>query len=186
MNVNQVSEDIVGVESSPFLTETNFFESRNRCEYHAFGIKSGINSQWELGCGFGIYGDAYLTLAYGQMRTKNRVIITGEVDPSASVEEFAERHAKSNGSWCTVKPVGDYAIGLYFRQGFNCDRSLFEVKVGWEHHVYYGHNQFRGINVDPLALSIATLNRPGISATTTDRCADISFAGLSVMAGIWF
>lgn len=185
INTDQIDIDLLDPDASPFLTETNLLGTRNKCLYHGFGIKSGINSQWEIGCGFGVYGDAYLTIAYGQMRTKNHILVSGEIDPSASVETFTNRFGRSDSTWCTVKPIADYAIGLYFRQGFNCDRSLFEVKVGWEHHVFFNHNQFRGLNFSPFALDTQNVGVIG-GGFTTDRCADISFAGLSVMAGFWF
>lgn len=183
---SQVNTDLVGGDPSAFLFETNTIKSDDKCQYHAFGIKSGVASTWEIGCGFGIYGDASLTIAYGQMRTKNHVINSGEVDPSASPTEFVDVKVVSDSTWCTVKPVADYAIGLYFRQGFNCDRSMLEVKVGWENHIYYGHNQFRGFLSDTSTVYGFGSVTGAPSFATVDRCADISLTGLAVSAGIWF
>lgn len=185
ITTRQADTDLLDAALSPILTEINVVGTRNKCQYHAFGIKSGIASNWEIGCGFGIYGDASLTIAYGQMRTKNHVETQGEIDPSASPIAFNDVFAVSDSTWCTVKPVADYAIGLYYRQGFNCDRSLFEVKVGWENHIYYGHNQFRGIALAPTSLDLAS-GTGTLTGTTDDRCADISFTGLAVSAGLWF
>ncbi len=154
--------------------------------YDGFGLKSGLSSTWELGCGFGIYGDANIALVYGQFRSKNRFSFSSGEGPSIDVPELDFSVDSSTDSWCSVKAVADYSLGLFYRQGFNCDRSMFEVVVAWENHIFFNHNQFKGLRVAGLGLDNQETAQGAISLALADRCADISLAGLMFRVGLYF
>ncbi len=100
------------------------------------GLAGGMNTQWGLGSGWSLFGDAAAAIVYGfhSMDTHdlNKVIATNVATPFANVHN----------SYRIAHPILDLAGGLRWDQMFCNDNFHIRLQLGWETHVYFSQNQF--------------------------------------------
>lgn len=98
--------------------------------YWGLGFCAGLGSDWMLGKGFSIYGDAGLALLVGFFNVHQH----GEEN---DVDAF-----KISKGFRTGRPIFDLDLGLKWFSRFNKDRYAFTIKAGYEYHLYSNMNQF--------------------------------------------
>ncbi|MBY0529143.1 MAG: hypothetical protein K2P51_03030 [Rhabdochlamydiaceae bacterium] len=102
-----------------------------KCNFWGLGVVAGMDSQWGLGSGWSIFGNAGFSLLYG--------FFHNDVDQNTiTVNKFVDL----DGSYRTSTFVADLAIGLRWDHMFDRDRYHISFQGGWEHHLYAGQNQF--------------------------------------------
>lgn len=115
-------------------TQDSIVNQKDR--WWGLGLAGGLNSQWGLGSGWSLFGDATAAIVYGlhsmDMQDINKVIETNAATP------FADLH---NG-YRIGHPILDLAGGIRWDQMFSNDRFHIRLQLGWETHVYFSQNQF--------------------------------------------
>jgi hypothetical protein len=104
-------------------------------DFWGIGPKVGFKSLWELGCGFSLFGNADVTLFYGDFTVRQK--------------EKTE-HASSHPSLCSYKDTFwlsrafvDLIIGIDWEWIFcSCDYSI-GFAAGWETLFFFGQNQLK-------------------------------------------
>ncbi len=98
--------------------------------FWGFGFVGGIDSDWRLGAGFSIYGNADLA------------ILLGFFDVDETGKAGGSTLWKVSNSFRTGKPIFDLALGLKWNHLFVHDSLGLTLKVGYEYHLYFNQNQF--------------------------------------------
>lgn len=108
-------------------------EIEMKTNFWGIGLESGINTQWGLGGGWSIYGDAGFAFLYG-FHEPDR-----EDELSFGVEfDWVDM----DWSYRTTRAIADLALGLRFDSWTDDERIHFRIQAGWEHHIYFSQNQF--------------------------------------------
>ena len=89
-----------------------------KTRFKALGVKVGLDSFWEIGCGLGIFGESRLGLLYGRYETIGTPLSSSNI---ASVRLVHH----------DVIPTFEFSLGLGWEKCF-CDGSEVNVKLGWE------------------------------------------------------
>lgn len=114
--------------------------TRGENNYWGIGPRSGLNTQWGLGHGFSIFGNAAFSLLYGFF----------------DVEAYQNRTLTSGGATNTVvsnsdgirvgRAISELALGLRWDTMFASDCCHFGIQGGWEHLMFFGQNQFKNFS----------------------------------------
>lgn len=113
-------------------------------DFWGIGVRTGCDGVWRLGQGFSIYGDAAVSVLYGEFNIKQDEIVLLEGLMPRSVYDFQTRFPLPR----TIAEVG---AGVQWVQDF--DQTRIQVKLGWENMVFFGQNQLKRFtnSIDPAS-----------------------------------
>jgi len=128
-------------------TETLVQEVRLKSDYEAVGLRGGLDTQWDLGCGMSLYGSAAASVVYGNfdLRSRDRYRTTATVT-------FFEFDVEQKHNVCACRAITDAGIGLRWRTCLCGDSMAVTLQIGWEHHLFINKNMFEdftALNDDP-------------------------------------
>jgi hypothetical protein len=105
--------------------------------FEGAGVRGGLDTEYDLGCGMSIYGGVAASLLYGEteIRTKERLTVGATGLPTSNVVYHEQ---KDND--CGARAITDAEIGLRWKHCC-CDKVIV-MKFGWEHHFFFNQNQF--------------------------------------------
>jgi hypothetical protein len=104
-----------------------------RTNFWGLGLETGLDTQWGLGCGWSIYGDASFAFLYG-FHEPDRT------DELSNGIKF--KWVNMDWSFRGTRAIADLELGLRFDAWTDDERVHFRVQAGWEHHCYFNQNQF--------------------------------------------
>ena len=141
------------VSNSAFEYE---LEAKNK--YWGLGLLAGLDTQWGLGHGWSIYGNAAFSLLYGffsiDAEEEYRTTASGSETTTLDVDDHY--HAD--------RAIADMALGLRWDHMFDHDRYHLGIQAGWEHHLFFGQNQFMRF-VDDAAPGVLLSNQGDLMIT---------------------
>ncbi len=116
-------------------------EAKINNDFKGVGVRGGLNSEWNFGCGWALYGDMAASIVYGRFDIDhdetNRFAVTPHT--KRSVLETEDTFRASRG-------MLDLALGLQWSTMFcNCSYG-FTARLGWEHHLFFDQNQMWRVN----------------------------------------
>lgn len=116
-----------GLQNGSTLTARN--------NYWGFGPKTGLNTQWGLGCGFSFVGNTAFSLLYGnfEIETLQQQNLSGASNTSIN-------NSDSNR---VSRAIGELVLGLRWDKMLADDRVHFGIQAGWENLMFFGQNQFK-------------------------------------------
>lgn len=126
----QITTDIT------ILPETVGFETRifdDNQHSKVIGPLLGFQGDWEIGCGFGIYGTAAASVLYGYHKVHLEDSDVFTVPIIRQIFSLNKKHLHRF-NWNL-----DLALGLRWHTCF-CDSFEFGVKVGFEHHEFFNQS----------------------------------------------
>ena len=136
---------------------TDFVSYHNRSPIHSTGYSKenfsglgpviGVDCDWNLGCGFSLYGDLSGAILYGRFHVRSNHIDLFDTGVNIT-------HLRSHIHAC--QPVLDVGLGVRWRTCL-CDDKLLIVQLGVEEHRYFNHNQFCGygdLSLDGVSLAV--------------------------------
>lgn len=121
------------IDNVPAVGEIRNFHHRQ--DYQAVGVLLGFEGDYNLGCGFGVYGTAAASLLYGTIKVAmdDETILGTRV--SSVINTCNRRRIHS------FDPNVDLALGLSWNSTlFQC--AQVGMKLGFEHHEYFNQNHF--------------------------------------------
>jgi hypothetical protein len=133
-NIDYYPGNGLNAASNPYTGFGTIEEVRMKNNFSGVGPRSGINTQWNLGCGWSIYGDAAISLVYG----------TFDIDqaeyngPSQESEDTVLNIAHN---YHATRAITDLALGLRYEQCCFDANNYVTVSLGWEHHMFFNQNQ---------------------------------------------
>jgi len=108
---------------------------RLKSNFEGAGIRCGLDTAYNLGCGVSLYGDLAGSLLWGESEVKTQEEYEATPAPTSS---FTEMHQKDRD--CGSRAITDAAIGLRWQQC--CCNKVITLEVGWEHHFFFNNNNF--------------------------------------------
>lgn len=121
------------------------------------GPRIGFKSNWLLGAGFRIFGDAGAALVYQNFKIKIKNFIPAQNLLTVKVETDTSHREKS------FNPTFDAALGLGWGSYFNNKRWHFDLSAGYEFQFFYAQNEILGerdftVDTESLILHGLTLS----------------------------
>lgn len=104
-------------------------------KYWGLGLLAGLDTQWGIGCGWSILADCSASILYGYFNAAHNetgILADGSRSPLFSFHDF----------YHVGRVITDFLIGLRYDYMFCDDRYHFGIQAGWEHHMFFGQNQF--------------------------------------------
>lgn len=101
-----------------------------------FGLRTGLNTSWQLDNAFSIYGDFAMTALWGKYELDRK---DTSKTPDSSSDTSVLFHTKSE--FFTIKPVLELGLGMRYDLWFMCDRYHFDASLGWEQQIWMDFNQ---------------------------------------------
>jgi len=99
-------------------------------KFWGLGFFAGLDSDWMLGWGFSLFGDAGLAVLLGYFDVDQHGTFNGATN------------SKIKDSFRTGRPIFDLDLGLKWAKKIYSDRFALAFKVGYEYHLYFNQNQF--------------------------------------------
>lgn len=125
----------------------SLYHIKEKSYFWGVGLAAGIDTQWGIGEGFSVYGNAAFATLYGFQRQKRNDVLNDTDEPidlkqSDRISRF----------------IGDLQCGLRWDKMWDQDRFHIGLQVGWEHHLYFNQNQFPRF-VDNVAVGNMVANQ---------------------------
>lgn len=111
-------------------------------DYEGAGLRGGLDTVWNLGCGWGVYGDMAFNILYGNFTVDHDEVNRAAGTALGQQNDF--RRAKvtdTEHSFYASRAIFDLGLGVQWA-GMFCDCKYgFLVSLGWEHHLFMDQNQ---------------------------------------------
>lgn len=119
---------------SQLITDLNWIYYPAKSNYWGIGPRLGLNTNWKLGAGFEVFGDAYGTLLYGKNSKSHETFVFGfsPLKRSSVLSDITSRKR----SWRVV-PTAQLILGFGWGDCFNCNKLYFGIRAGWEVNYYW-------------------------------------------------
>lgn len=131
-------DDDDGCDDKSIRSITNLIttDQNHKEKFWGIGPYIGIGADWNLGCGFSIYGNIDVGMLYGNFKI--------------TVDDFQMIEKQTNaGAFCNRRHVRacqaflDAGIGIQWEKCITDSIALI-LRLGAEHHRYFNHNQIGG------------------------------------------
>ncbi len=138
-----------GLNTNPDAQSTTTIADAVQMKSHfrAAGLLAGLDTQWGLFKRVSLYANADLSLLYGSFRVRQREAATG-----TNIGRFTSSGESDaiqiSDHFHNLKAITDLAIGLSWDQYLANGRFHLGLHVGWEHHLFFGQNQFKKYILD--------------------------------------
>lgn len=136
--------------------------------FWGIGPKMGLDTLWNLGCGFGICGNFNFSLLYGIFN------ITQDENTTYAGSALITNLDVDHNKFHAIRLNLDLFLGLRYDQMFCCDKYHFLFEAGWENLLFLGQNQL---------MRFTTQSNSGINVSSNG---DLGMQGLSVRAAFTF
>ncbi|MDB2613992.1 Lpg1974 family pore-forming outer membrane protein [Chlamydiales bacterium] len=105
--------------------------------FKSFGLKTGLKTRYEIGCGIGLYGDLSLSSTYGDVDSISAIEGTGEFG-------FGKQllYDKSSIRENCLRTTLDLVLAFEWRILHDYNDGMMFVRCGWEHHTFFDQNNF--------------------------------------------
>lgn len=116
-------------------------------DFVGIGPLIGLEADWNMGCGFSLYGGISVAALYGTFHVRSQQ--SEQFPIGINID-----HTRKNVQACQT--VVDAEFGIQWETTFCCDKCLF-VRLGVEQHRYFNFNQFCGygdLNIDGVCLGL--------------------------------
>lgn len=105
-----------------------------RNNFWGVGIRAGLETEWELKCGFSLIGDVAWSLLYGNFNLKRTTKINEPAVPITAKSHLDETLTQACASM-------EFLLGIQWDYMFAHDQFHIGWRLGWEQHVYFDQNQ---------------------------------------------
>ena len=124
----------VKTTSTPTDAENNEVNLKNA--FNGVGIRVGLDGEWNVGCGFALYGNFALSLINGRFKVDHDETNREAVSPFSKTKALETKDNFRATRW-----ISDLALGVQYSALFcDCNYGL-TVSLGWEQHLFLDQNQ---------------------------------------------
>lgn len=136
----------------------------NSHDFWGLGPKAGLNTEWGLGYGFSLFANSGASLLLGHFH-----ITEQDTYKNVGTRETANL-LKLDTRFRAPRAIADLSAGLQWAHCFTCAPLHLLIKLGWEHHTFFGQNNWwRFVNAVTKAAHTRTsdsLSTQGWTLTT--------------------
>jgi hypothetical protein len=106
-------------------------------DYRGVGLRAGLDTQWNFGCGWALYGDLAASIIYGRFRVDHEEVITPAnlTARTPTVVVDTTEHLRA------ARPILDLALGVQWSTMFCSCKYGFTGMFGYESHLFFDQNQ---------------------------------------------
>jgi hypothetical protein len=136
----------------PLDTNEIYFNEANvnmKNNFWGLGLLGGLDTQWGIGCGWSVLANFAASILYGYFdnnHTESAVVSVTPADPADNPANLAVGDTDTFFEFHRFNHVGrfitDFILGIRYDRMFCCDAYHLGFDVGWEHHLFFGQNQF--------------------------------------------
>lgn len=119
---------------NPSTNETSTVRCRNTSDSWGLGPRAGLDSNWLLGLGFRVFGNAAADILYTRYKLKT------EEDQAANPNALALR-VKDKISY--LRPHAELQMGLGWGTYFDNNNWHVDLAASYDFHVFWNQNMFR-------------------------------------------
>ncbi|NGX36932.1 MAG: hypothetical protein K1000chlam2_00078 [Chlamydiae bacterium] len=143
-------------------------------DFKSAGLRAGLDTLWNFGCGWGLYGNFALSILYGRFDFEHDETNRRATDPHEKA-----KIADAKNSFRASRGAADLALGVQWHGMFCQCQYGFTVMLGWEHHLFFDQNQlWRVVRIGDTFISTGTdsFNNTGENVFH-ERRGDLDFQG---------
>ncbi|MDN3507672.1 MAG: Lpg1974 family pore-forming outer membrane protein [Simkaniaceae bacterium] len=136
IKAEQNTEFTGGTPTSParsFALGTNTFHVDDTNKFWGIGPRTGFNSNWYLGNGFSIFGDADLALHWGRFKVSHQESLSGDDNANNTINISANMHR--------FVPKAGLTLGLRYGAYVFKQEQYISVALGYETQYWWRVNQ---------------------------------------------
>jgi hypothetical protein len=126
-------------------------------DFKGVGLRSGLDTTWIFGRGWGLYGNFALSIVYGRFSVEH-----DETNRQASDLHVKNKVLDTNEHFRASRAMTDLSLGIQWSTMFSeCCYGL-TIQLGWEHHMFFHQNQMWRVNrIGGIDGTINTPNNTG-------------------------
>jgi len=110
-------------------------------DFNGIGLRSGLELNWHLGCGWSIYSDLAGSIVYGRFSVDH-----DEVNREAIAPFEITKILETKNHFRASRAMLDLNLGLQW-SSLICDCKYgLTARLGWEHHLFFHQNQMWRVN----------------------------------------
>lgn len=146
-------------------------ETSMQCKYQGAGLRGGLDSEWGLGYGWSLYGNAALSALYGSFGIHWDYELDHVFHPDRT-----EQITKSDRDGAFVAML-DSSAGFRWKQFFNNDHLALTLQIGWDYYIFFNQNRFEDMLDDHKGHQVHTsqFNRGDLGAQGLNLAVKIDF-----------
>ncbi|MBS0628695.1 MAG: hypothetical protein JSS30_00550 [Verrucomicrobia bacterium] len=111
-------------------------------DYRGAGLRAGLGSEWNFGCGWALYGNLAASIIYGRFSLDHEELIRlANVSPRSTANVL-----ETNESLRVCRAILDMSLGIQWSTMFCSCKYGFTAMLGWESHVFFDQNQLWRVN----------------------------------------
>ena len=130
------SKIAASTDQDPFNSEVDLDN-----DFKGVGVRSGFDTVWNFGCGWGLYGNFAASIVYGRFSVDHDEEIRQAISPYDKTKVLETKE-----SFHASRAMLDLALGIQWASLF-CDCQYgFTIQFGWEHHIFFHQNQMWRVN----------------------------------------
>jgi hypothetical protein len=114
-----------------FQSPADEFTVKKKNRWWGLGPEAGLDTAFNLGCGFKLFGNFTVAIEYGFHETSDKDRDTTQFSTNFNIKD----------SFRTSHPILDVEMGLGWSHEF-CRRYTLSLIGMWEQHIYFSQNQF--------------------------------------------
>ncbi len=116
--------------------------------YRGAGLRAGLDSEWNFGCGWALWGNLAASIIYGRFSVDHDEIIRIANLSPHSIASVVD----ANESFRASRAILDMGLGVQWSTMFCSCKYGFTAMLGWESHMFFDQNQmWRVTRVDSIA-----------------------------------
>ncbi|MBS0627341.1 MAG: hypothetical protein JSS09_03930 [Verrucomicrobia bacterium] len=108
---------------------------KGKNNFWGLGPKVGLDTQWGLGHGVSLFGNAGASLLYGFFHIDT---YQNQLFSDSSNDAVSNKDGMRVG-----RAITELALGVRWDTMFADDRCHFGIQAGWEHLMFFGQNQYK-------------------------------------------
>lgn len=123
-----------GLGNNPLAPDTGH-SLKQKTDFWGLGILGGVDTEWFLGCGWGIFANFSGSLLHGFIKADYDEY-TGHPDRTKAIL------TRNDDFYHIGRAISDAQLGVRY-DWVSCDECFhFGAELGWEQHMFWGQNQF--------------------------------------------
>lgn len=162
---------------------TNTVRMKN--DFNGLGPRLGLDTEWKLGGGFSLYGDAAIALLLGDFKVQYDAKTDAFFTPTGSRTTESVGYTSLSNFFHDTRASTDLALGIRWSHRFADDSCRIRLEAGWESHLYFSQNQFISFENDVNPINTTEDFADVVPLTSslsgqTLRRGDLSMQGLTL------
>ena len=143
-------------------------------DFKGAGLRAGLDTLWNLGCGWGIYGNFALSIIYGHFHFE-----VDETNRRATDPHEKAKIADACNGFRASRGATDLALGVQWHGMFCQCQYGFTAMLGWEHHLFFDQNQlWRVVRIGDTFITTPTTTVNNLGENVFhERRGDLDFQG---------